>query len=163
MRKPLRQQWGLAVVAALAANLDVHYSSGVGNHFFYLLSEGSGAKTIGGVAQQQHDLQHHLPGGPDRLAQRGPGPVRRRFRAAQRGRRRLERGLGELNTRAPHAARTAHAVRAVSCVGRSSQSSSERTSEGTSTECSFSASSGMTSRARALVEDMTTGAAAPSR
>jgi Zn-dependent metalloprotease len=31
-------------------NLDVHYSSGVGNHFFYLLAEGSGAKTIGGVA-----------------------------------------------------------------------------------------------------------------
>jgi Zn-dependent metalloprotease len=25
--------------------LNVHYSSGVGNHFFYLLSEGSGAKT----------------------------------------------------------------------------------------------------------------------
>ncbi|HET6626115.1 MAG TPA: M4 family metallopeptidase [Nocardioidaceae bacterium] len=31
-------------------NLDVHYSSGVGNHFFYLLAEGSGAKTINGVA-----------------------------------------------------------------------------------------------------------------
>ena len=31
-------------------DLDVHYSSGVGNHFFYLLAEGSGAKTIGGVA-----------------------------------------------------------------------------------------------------------------
>jgi Zn-dependent metalloprotease len=31
-------------------NLDVHYSSGVGNHFFYLLSEGSGAKTLNGVA-----------------------------------------------------------------------------------------------------------------
>ncbi|NEC66959.1 M4 family metallopeptidase [Streptomyces sp. SID9727] len=30
--------------------LDVHYSSGVANHFFYLLSEGSGAKTINGVA-----------------------------------------------------------------------------------------------------------------
>ena len=30
-------------------DLDVHYSSGVGNHFFYLLSEGSGTKTIGGV------------------------------------------------------------------------------------------------------------------
>ncbi|MEU1124162.1 M4 family metallopeptidase [Streptomyces sp. NPDC005899] len=30
-------------------NLNVHYSSGVGNHFFYLLSEGSGAKTINGV------------------------------------------------------------------------------------------------------------------
>ena len=29
---------------------DVHYSSGVGNHFFYLLAEGSGAKTIGGIA-----------------------------------------------------------------------------------------------------------------
>ncbi|MCL8027083.1 M4 family metallopeptidase [Nocardioides bruguierae] len=34
------------------ANVDVHYSSGVGNHFFYLLAEGSGAKVIGGV---QHD------------------------------------------------------------------------------------------------------------
>jgi Zn-dependent metalloprotease len=30
--------------------LNVHYSSGVGNHFFYLLSEGSGAKTINGIA-----------------------------------------------------------------------------------------------------------------
>jgi Zn-dependent metalloprotease len=29
--------------------LDVHHSSGVGNHFFYLLSEGSGARTIRGV------------------------------------------------------------------------------------------------------------------
>ncbi|MEU1946933.1 M4 family metallopeptidase [Streptomyces sp. NPDC020125] len=28
---------------------DVHYSSGVANHFFYLLSEGSGAKEINGV------------------------------------------------------------------------------------------------------------------
>ncbi|MEU1283397.1 M4 family metallopeptidase [Kitasatospora sp. NPDC005856] len=30
-------------------NLDVHYSSGVGNHWFYLASEGSGSKTINGV------------------------------------------------------------------------------------------------------------------
>ncbi|MEU6510438.1 M4 family metallopeptidase [Streptomyces sp. NPDC046942] len=30
--------------------LDVHYSSGIANHFFYLLSEGSGAKTINGVS-----------------------------------------------------------------------------------------------------------------
>ena len=30
-------------------NLDVHYSSGPANHMFYLLSEGSGAKTINGV------------------------------------------------------------------------------------------------------------------
>ncbi|MEX2968751.1 M4 family metallopeptidase [Streptomyces sp. C184] len=30
-------------------DLDPHYSSGVANHFFYLLSEGSGPKEIGGV------------------------------------------------------------------------------------------------------------------
>jgi Zn-dependent metalloprotease len=30
--------------------LDVHYSSGPANHFFYLLSEGSGAKVVGGVS-----------------------------------------------------------------------------------------------------------------
>ncbi|MGP3951751.1 M4 family metallopeptidase [Streptomyces sp. 7N604] len=32
------------------ANIDVHYSSGPANHFYYLLSEGSGAKTINGVS-----------------------------------------------------------------------------------------------------------------
>ncbi|WP_328536588.1 M4 family metallopeptidase [Streptomyces sp. NBC_00344] len=31
-------------------NLDVHYSSGPANHWFYLLSEGSGAKVINGVS-----------------------------------------------------------------------------------------------------------------
>ncbi|GAA2729319.1 hypothetical protein GCM10010360_07680 [Streptomyces nogalater] len=30
-------------------NLDVHYSSGPANHMFYLLSEGSGSKTVNGV------------------------------------------------------------------------------------------------------------------
>ncbi|MFJ8824677.1 M4 family metallopeptidase [Streptomyces sp. NPDC102467] len=30
-------------------NLDVHYSSGIANHFAYLLAEGSGPKVIGGV------------------------------------------------------------------------------------------------------------------
>jgi Zn-dependent metalloprotease len=30
-------------------NLDVHYSSGVANHFFYLLAEGNGKKTFSGV------------------------------------------------------------------------------------------------------------------
>src|SRR4249919_44678 len=30
-------------------SLDVHYSSAIGNHFFYLLAEGSGAKTFSGV------------------------------------------------------------------------------------------------------------------
>ena len=33
---------------ATTKSIDVHYSSGVGNHFYYLLAEGSGAKTIGG-------------------------------------------------------------------------------------------------------------------
>ncbi|MGA8255789.1 MAG: M4 family metallopeptidase [Nocardioides sp.] len=36
--------------ASNTGSIDVHYSSGVGNHFFYLLAEGSGAKTIGGKA-----------------------------------------------------------------------------------------------------------------
>jgi len=31
-------------------NVDVHYSSGVANHFYYMLSEGSGAKVIDGVS-----------------------------------------------------------------------------------------------------------------
>ncbi|MFJ6621371.1 M4 family metallopeptidase [Kitasatospora sp. NPDC091335] len=30
-------------------SLDVHFSSGVGNHWFYLASEGSGSKTVNGV------------------------------------------------------------------------------------------------------------------
>jgi Zn-dependent metalloprotease len=33
-----------------AGNVDVHYSSGIGNHLFYLLAEGSGPKTINGVS-----------------------------------------------------------------------------------------------------------------
>jgi Zn-dependent metalloprotease len=35
--------------SSTAKNVDVHYSSGIGNHFFYLLAEGSGPKTINGV------------------------------------------------------------------------------------------------------------------
>jgi Zn-dependent metalloprotease len=35
--------------SASLATLDVHYSSGVGNRFFYLLAEGSGARTYSGV------------------------------------------------------------------------------------------------------------------
>jgi hypothetical protein len=31
-------------------SLDVHFSSGVANHFFYLLAEGSGSRTVNGVA-----------------------------------------------------------------------------------------------------------------
>ncbi|MFF1452215.1 M4 family metallopeptidase [Streptomyces sp. NPDC058274] len=35
---------------ASLGSIDVHYSSGPANHFFYLLSEGSGAKTVNGVS-----------------------------------------------------------------------------------------------------------------
>jgi Zn-dependent metalloprotease len=35
--------------SATLGNLDVHYSSGVANLFFYLLAEGTGAKTFSGV------------------------------------------------------------------------------------------------------------------
>ena len=106
-----------------AKNVDVHYSSGIGNHFFYLLAEGSGAKTIGGVAHSSttcngssvtgigrdaagedlvpradglHDLQHHLRRCAHRHAQRRAGPLRRRLGAAEHRRRRVERGLGRL-------------------------------------------------------------------
>ncbi|MEV7415314.1 M4 family metallopeptidase [Streptomyces sp. NPDC089919] len=48
--KPSRDGRGSADYwSAGVGNLDVHYSSGVANHFFYLLSEGSGAKDINGV------------------------------------------------------------------------------------------------------------------
>ncbi len=36
--------------AAGFAGVDPHYSSGPGNHFFYLLAEGTGTKTFGGVS-----------------------------------------------------------------------------------------------------------------
>ncbi|WP_306205224.1 M4 family metallopeptidase [Actinoplanes sp. RD1] len=36
--------------SSTVGNLDVHYSSGVGNHAFFLLAVGSGARTINGVA-----------------------------------------------------------------------------------------------------------------
>ena len=50
MDQPSRDGSSLDCWSATAGSADVHYSSGIGNHFFYLLSEGSGAKTIGGVA-----------------------------------------------------------------------------------------------------------------
>jgi len=50
MDKPSRDGESADYWSPSVGNLDVHYSSGVANHFFYLLSEGSGAKTINGVA-----------------------------------------------------------------------------------------------------------------
>ena len=52
MDKPSKDGGSLDNWSADAGNVDVHYSSGIANHFFYLLSEGSGAKEINGVELQ---------------------------------------------------------------------------------------------------------------
>ncbi|MFJ2766731.1 M4 family metallopeptidase [Streptomyces sp. NPDC087300] len=49
MDKPSKDGASLDKWSANAGNVDVHYSSGIANHFFYLLSEGSGKKRINGV------------------------------------------------------------------------------------------------------------------
>ncbi|MEU1413428.1 M4 family metallopeptidase [Streptomyces sp. NPDC005731] len=49
MDKPSKDGGSADNWSSSVGNLDVHYSSGVANHFFYLLSEGSGSKTINGV------------------------------------------------------------------------------------------------------------------
>ncbi|MFD5516590.1 M4 family metallopeptidase [Streptomyces sp. NPDC127066] len=49
MDKPSRDGNSADCWSGSVGNLDVHYSSGVANHFAYLLSEGSGAKTVNGV------------------------------------------------------------------------------------------------------------------
>ncbi|MFJ9948069.1 M4 family metallopeptidase [Kitasatospora sp. NPDC091207] len=50
MDKPSKDGGSADSWSSGVGNLDVHYSSGVANHFFYLLAEGSGAKTINGVS-----------------------------------------------------------------------------------------------------------------
>ena len=50
MDKPSKDGGSADSWSSSVGNLDVHYSSGVANHFFYLLSEGSGAKVINGVS-----------------------------------------------------------------------------------------------------------------
>ncbi|MFJ3308200.1 M4 family metallopeptidase [Streptomyces sp. NPDC086549] len=50
MDKPSKDGGSADNWSSSVGNLDVHYSSGVANHFFYLLSEGSGSKTINGVS-----------------------------------------------------------------------------------------------------------------
>ncbi|AMW10344.1 peptidase [Streptomyces qaidamensis] len=50
MDKPSKDGKSADCWNAKLGDLDVHYSSGVGNHFAYLLAEGSGRKTLGGVA-----------------------------------------------------------------------------------------------------------------
>ncbi|MFF4018400.1 M4 family metallopeptidase [Streptomyces sp. NPDC001843] len=50
MDKPSKDGGSSDYWSSSVGNKDVHYSSGVANHFFYLLSEGSGSKTINGVS-----------------------------------------------------------------------------------------------------------------
>ncbi|MGW6545746.1 M4 family metallopeptidase [Streptomyces massasporeus] len=50
MDKPSKDGKSADCWNAKLGDLDVHYSSGVGNHFAYLLAEGSGKKSPGGVA-----------------------------------------------------------------------------------------------------------------
>ncbi|MFF9166685.1 MULTISPECIES: M4 family metallopeptidase [unclassified Streptomyces] len=50
MDKPSKDGNSADYWSSTVGNLDVHYSSGVANHFAYLLAEGSGAKTINGVS-----------------------------------------------------------------------------------------------------------------
>jgi Zn-dependent metalloprotease len=50
MDKPSKDGASLDNWKAGAGDVDVHYSSGIANHFFYLLSEGSGKKEINGVS-----------------------------------------------------------------------------------------------------------------
>ncbi|MGW0867061.1 M4 family metallopeptidase [Streptomyces sp. NPDC002611] len=49
MDKPSKDGSSKDAWSSSLGGLDVHYSSGPANHFFYLLSEGSGSKTINGV------------------------------------------------------------------------------------------------------------------
>ncbi|MGW3208960.1 M4 family metallopeptidase [Streptomyces sp. NPDC001135] len=50
MDKPSKDGGSADYWSSSVGGLDVHNSSGVANHFFYLLSEGSGAKTVNGVS-----------------------------------------------------------------------------------------------------------------
>ena len=50
MDKPSKDGKSADCWNAKLGDLDVHYSSGVGNHFAYLLAEGSGKKSLNGVA-----------------------------------------------------------------------------------------------------------------
>ncbi|MCX4700943.1 M4 family metallopeptidase [Streptomyces sp. NBC_01373] len=50
MDKPSKDGASADCWTPAVGDLDVHYSSGVANHFAYLLAEGSGAKTVNGVS-----------------------------------------------------------------------------------------------------------------
>lgn len=50
MDNPASDGTSLNCWSSSAGSVDVHYSSGIANHFFYLLAEGSGAKTVNGFS-----------------------------------------------------------------------------------------------------------------
>ncbi|MFE7593144.1 M4 family metallopeptidase [Kitasatospora sp. NPDC057512] len=50
MDKPSKDGASADYWSSTVGNKDVHYSSGVANHFFFLLAEGSGSKVINGVS-----------------------------------------------------------------------------------------------------------------
>ncbi|MFE4976206.1 M4 family metallopeptidase [Kitasatospora sp. NPDC056651] len=50
MDKPSKDGASADSWSSTVGSKDVHYSSGVANHFFYLLAEGSGAKTVNGFS-----------------------------------------------------------------------------------------------------------------
>ncbi|MFF0813057.1 M4 family metallopeptidase [Streptomyces albogriseolus] len=50
MDKPSKDGASKDYWSSSLGSVDVHYSSGPANHFFYLLAEGSGSKTVNGVA-----------------------------------------------------------------------------------------------------------------
>ncbi|KUO22216.1 M4 family metallopeptidase [Streptomyces dysideae] len=50
MDKPSKDGNSVDCWSATTGTLDVHYSSGVANHFAYLLAEGSGSRTVNGVS-----------------------------------------------------------------------------------------------------------------
>ncbi len=50
MDKPSKDGKSPDCYSSSVGSLDVHYSSAIANHFFYLASEGSGAKTVNGVS-----------------------------------------------------------------------------------------------------------------
>ncbi|MDR3035428.1 MAG: M4 family metallopeptidase [Kitasatospora sp.] len=49
MDNPAADGSSLSCYSSRAGQVDVHYSSGIGNHFFSLTAEGTGAQTIGGL------------------------------------------------------------------------------------------------------------------
>ncbi len=68
MDNPASDGSSLNCYTPTAGSLDVHYSSGIANHFFYLLAEGSGAKTIGGVLHNSPTCNSSTVAGVGRVA-----------------------------------------------------------------------------------------------